>query len=342
MLIRRMGFWWIVAGSAGWLCGCQSVRPPGRAADACAQPLALSAAARNNAAALAAFGQAQLDEINKDPAAALAHYQQAARLEPDHEALQLKVALALLQQQRNQESLATLEALVRRHPRSEQALAWLALVYQSTGRGAEAAWTYQRLIRLAPQQASGYLKLAALYSRQGRDADALFWLQRGLARAAAQPELCKALADLYARRALAARLPDEAQRHRRRALELMEQACRAAPNDTALRSGWGALYIADGQFEKAYDVYKIIEDRFPGQLALRTKLAQSMAASGRHEPAIACFEKLVGQRPQDERLWFYLGELHDAAGHAAQAQNCFQHAADAATHAAPVSRLALW
>ena len=343
MLIRWMSVVWIVAGSAGGLCGCQSVRPTGHAAaDTLAQPLALSAEGRCRAEALAAFGQAQLDELNKDPAAALARYQQAARLEPDNESLQMKVALGLLQRQSNQEALSILESLVRRHPRSEQALSWLALVYQSTDRSVEAVRTYQRLIRLAPQQAAGYLKLAAIYSRQGKDTDALHWLQRGLDRAGSKPELCQALADLHVRRALAARQSDEAQHSRRRALELMEQACRAAPDDAALRSGLGELYITDGQFEKAYDVYQVIEDRSPGQLALRTKLAQSFTAPSRREQAIACFEKLAGQRPQDERLWFYLGEIHESAGHAAQAQNCYQHAASAATNAVPVSRMALW
>ncbi len=343
MLRRRMDVRWVVAGAAvTWLCGCQAAHQSGRVADGLAQSLSLSTEARIRAEALAAFAQAQLDEAHQDPAAALVHYQQAAALDPDNEALQMKVALSLLQRHSNQEALAILETLVRRHPRSEQALSWLALTYQSTDRGEDAARIYQRLIRIAPRQPSGYLKLAAIYSRQGKDQDALRWLQRGLAQMPAAPEICKALADLYARRALVACQPAEVQRHRRRALELMEQACRAAPDDTELRSSLGELYIADGQFEQALAAYKIIEDRSPGQLPLKSKLAQTFAAPDRREQTVACFEKLAVQRPQDERLQFYLGELHDAAGHAEQAQTCFQRAATMATNATPVSRLALW
>jgi len=343
MLRRRMYAVGIVAGAAAaLLAGCQAVRQAVDGGDGFAGPLTLSPAARARADALAAFAQAQLDEAHHDPNAALAHYRQAARLEPDDETLQLKVALYLLQRRDTQEALALLEALVRRHPRSTQALSWLAQTYQTTDRGDDAARTYQRLIQLAPRQPSGYLKLAAIYGRQGKDDAALRWLQRGLAANPSAPEICKALADLYARRARSARQPADARRGRQQALEYLERACRAAPEDTTLRSALGELYIADGQFARALAAYQFVEDRFPGQLQLKTRLARSFAGPERRDQALAFFEQQVARQPKSDRLLFYLGILQDAAGHADRAQDCLQRAANVATNALPVSQLALW
>ena len=301
---------------------------------------ALSAEGSQRAQALAEFGAARLAELDKDNAAALRHYQEAARREPDNETLQMRAAQGLLQQNRNQEALAILGALVKRHPDSERALNWLALTYQATDQGDRAAETYERLIKLTAHQAAGYLKLAALLTTQGKDEVALHWLQRALKQAEHSPDLYRAYADLYARRAIGARDDATAHAARLQAIAIMETACHESPGDNSLLTGLAELYITDRQFDKALACHASLEAREGESLPFRSRLAQSYAVDGRREPAIAFFEQSAKARPNDERTWFYLGELQDAAGDAVRAEIAFRHATDHASTPIAATRLA--
>jgi tetratricopeptide (TPR) repeat protein len=321
-----------------WM-GCRT--PPTPVAAPPAPPLPLTAEGLRRAQALAAYGAAQLAEQHKDPVTALRHYQEAARLDPDNETLQMRTAQGLLQQNRNQEALTILRGLVKRHPTSERALTWLALTYQATEQGDQAAATYERLIKLTPNQAAGYLKLTALLISQGKDEAALRWLQRGLKQAAHSPDLYRACADFFARRALAAHDVAAAHTARLQGLGLMEAACREFPQDHALLTGLAELYIADGQFGKALACHASLEARLGAPLAFRRRLAQSYAGQGQRAAALAFFEQSVKERPTDERAWFYLGELHEAAGDAVRAEIAFRRATEHAATPLPATRLAV-
>ncbi|TAN38322.1 MAG: tetratricopeptide repeat protein [Verrucomicrobia bacterium] len=337
MRAKWMFYLGAVGGVVSLLVGCRT--PPAPASTA-PPALPLSAEGLRRAQALAEFGAARLDEQHKDNAAALRHYQAAARLEPDNETLQMRTAQGLLQQNRNQEALTILHNLVQRHPASERALNWLALTYQATDQGDRAAETYERLIKLTPQQAASYLKLVALLITQGKDEVALHWLQRALKQAEHSPDLYRAYADLYARRALSAHDNAAAHAARLQAIGVMETACHEAPDDNSLLTGLAELYIADRQFDKALACHASLETRVGEPLPFRCRLAQSYAANGQREPALAFFEQSVKARPDDERAWFYLGELQDAAGDAVRAEIAFRHAADHASTPVSATRLA--
>jgi len=105
------------------LAGCRTPPPPAAVVPvpatavtqhvaAAATAFVLSPAAQLRAQALAEFADGRLAEINKDSAEAVEHYLAAAQLEPDNESLQMRTAQGLLQQNRNQEALTILRALV--------------------------------------------------------------------------------------------------------------------------------------------------------------------------------------------------------------------------------------
>ena len=300
----------------------------------------LSTEGIRHAQALAAFAAGRLDEQRKDNVTALRHYLEAARLDPDDETLQMRAAQGLLQQNRNQEALAMLRDLARRHPDSERALNWLALTYQATDQGDLAAATYERLIKLTPQQSGNYLKLSSLLITQGKDEAALHWLQRALKQTEHSPDVYRAYADFYARRALAAHDEPAVHAARQQAVEIMETACHEFPDDNALLSGLAELYISDRQFEKALACHASLEGRVGELLPFRNRLAQSYAANGQREAAVTFFEQSVKMRPTDERAWFYLGELQDAGGDAVRAEIAFRHAAEHASTSVAATRLA--
>jgi tetratricopeptide (TPR) repeat protein len=297
---------------------------------------------QRRAQALAAFANGRIAELNKDAADAVEHYLAAAQLEPDNEALQMRTAQGLLQQNRNQEALALLRNLAARHPDSDRALLWLALAYQATDQGDKAAAIYGKLLKLAPDRPEHYLKLATILVTQGRDEEAQRLLERALQRAPHTPDLFRAYADLFARTAIRARSVPAAHAARQRGLDVMEEATREHPKDNALLTGLAELYIADGQFAKAFACHASLEARISEQLPFRSRIAQSYAGGGQREAAIGFFERGVQERPQDERAWFYLGELHEDAGDAVRAEIAFRRAAEHAAAPLNATRLAVF
>ncbi len=316
--------------------------PASAAADVPPAVAPLSAEGQRRAQALAAFARGRLAELGKDNADAVEHYLAAAQLEPDNEQLQMKTAQGLLQQSRNQEALTILRDLAARHPASDRALGWLALAYQATDQGDQAVATYRKLIKLTPREAAGYLKLASILVTQGKDEEALKQLEAALKLAPHSPDLYRGYADLFARSAVRARAPQAAHAARLRAIAVMEEACKEFPKDNALLTGLAELYIADSQFQKACACHASLEARITDQLPFRTRLAQSYAANGQRGAAISFFEQSVKERPQDERAWFYLGELRDSGGDEVRAEIAFRRATEHAAQPLTAMRLAVF
>ena len=317
-----------------------SPAPPPAAPDVAV--LSLSPEGLRRAQALAEFANGRLAELNKDNAGAIEHYLAAAQLEPDNESLQMKTAQGLLQQNRNQEALAILRDLAARHPDSERALNWLALAYQATDQGDKAAQIYTKLVQLRPRETAGYLKLATLLLTQGKDDEAQRQLERALKLAPHTPDLYRAYADLFARAAIRARDAQTAHAARLRAITVMEDASREFPKDNALLTGLAELYIADGQFAKAFACHASLEARISDQLPFRTRIAQSYAGNNQRDAAITFFEQSIKERPTDERAWFYLGELREGGNDAVRAEIAFRRAAEHASQPLNATRLAVF
>lgn len=316
--------------------------PPSAAPDTARAELSLSPEGLRRAQALAEFASGRIAELNKDNAEAVEHFVAAAQLEPDNEALQMRTAQGLLQQNRNQEALTILRELAARHPDSERALNWLALAYQATDQGDKAATIYGKLVQLHPHETAGYLKLATLLLTQGKDDEAQRQLERALKLAPHTPDLYRTYADLFARAAIRARTPESAHAARLRAISVMEEAAREYPKDNALLTGLAELYIADQQFAKAFACHASLEARISDQLPFRTRNAQSYTSSGQREAAITFFEQCIKERPKDERAWFYLGELREGSGDAVRAEIAFRRAADHASQPLNATRLAVF
>ena len=65
-------------------------------------------------------------------------------------------------------------------------------------------------------------------------------------------------------------------------------------------------------------------------------------AGGQRAAAIGFFEQGLKERPQDERAWFYLGELREDAGDAVRAEIAFRRAAEHAAAPLNSTRLAVF
>lgn len=302
----------LVLAAAG---GCRTV-PPGPAVVAIDEPglPTLSAEGAARADALSYYGRGLLDERHRDYAAALSNFQAAARLDPTHEELVLRVALLLLQQRRVDEAVGAMEEAYRVLPDSEKILRWTILVHRAAEHTDRVIELYRDLIRRDPANPEPYVELTALLVEEKRIDEAIRLLESGRDRVAEPLDLLRLLAGLHAGKAEGSTDQREAAVARKAAIRALESARAQAPSDSSILFQLGDLYIADRQIERAVEYFEAVEQEVPDSLALRQKLAMSFLKLGDKDKAIAALEKLTRDLPGHPHVFFYLGELYHEKG----------------------------
>ncbi len=307
------------------------------------QSLVLSAQADHKATALARFSKGMMDEYNSDLSGALSNYIAAAQLDPDNEDLQMRIAVGLLQQKRQDEALASVEAFSRRQPKSQKALVCLALIYQAADQPDKVEEVYRRLIDLDPKQPEMYVDLASLYLRRGEEQKAADLLERAVRKVDQPADLLRVLGGIYVQRAAAnASKPDE-KKYRQSAIRTFERAVELAPDDGPFLFQLGDLYLKDDQTAKALECFDRILNKRPDNLQLREKLAARFLEAGDASATIPKLEAVQKNQPANPLLDYYLGCLHASKGETNQALACFETAVvKEPTNPVPVIKLALY
>lgn len=312
----------------------------------------LSAEQSARAEALARYSRGLSMEWNREGAQAFSNFQEAARLDPDNEELQFRVALGLMQEQRSGEAVALMQRLVKRHPRSQRAHLWLAFLYRTLSRNEEALRTYERALRVPPArgpdgaQPAGaphvvYLEMASLYTRMNRPEEAVKLLEGALDKVENPEELLQALGDMYIRQA-ALTVSAGGTPRLKSALRVFEQGVAQHPGNEELLFQLGDLYVLAGDFEKAVSCFERIEEANPQDLRIKQKLAMSLLAKGDRTKAIATLEQLLEREPDNARVLYYLAHIREQSGEAAQARTLYERAIRAAPQdAAAYLRLAM-
>ena len=137
----------------------------GRAAEARASLEAAVAASPTNAEARKALARVLADA--KDFAAAEPHYREAFRLEPQDATLGYAHALTLLQLNRPDEALVSLDAVIARNADFYPALGAAGVIHMNRGDRAEAVTLFRRVLELHPGDALATKYLAALEDPRG-------------------------------------------------------------------------------------------------------------------------------------------------------------------------------
>ena len=274
----------------------------------------LSSEAQARAAALSYFAQGLLDEQNRRFESALSNYVAAAALDPEEDDLRLRIALGLLHQRRAAEAVDVMEALCRRQPRSERVLRWTAMINRAADRMDRVEAIYRELIKLNPASPEAYLELAALLVRQEREKEAQVLLEKAQDIVQPPTEVLRLLAGLYAQQAAKAASPAEEKPPRDAAIQALERARAASPEDLSVLFQLGDLYLAAEDMENAIGCFEDIEKRTPDNLLIKQKLALSLLAVGNKDRAIAKLEELSQRQPDNAKLYYYLGELYEEKG----------------------------
>jgi len=142
-----------------------------------APPLALADAvlARGGPRGLSADQRydAAVDLEGDDPAAAVAAYREALRLDPRHAEAHLNLGRLLHERGCLDEAETHYRAAAEADPASAQARYNLGVVLEDRGSAAEAADAYEAALTLDPDLAAAYFNLSKLDEAAGRRADAL-------------------------------------------------------------------------------------------------------------------------------------------------------------------------
>ncbi len=290
-----------------WASGCAGPRAARPSASPDEMP-GLSLDARARAEALAHYSQGLLYESDRNVEGALTNFIRAAELDPDHEGLQIRIAVLMLQQKRQDEAVELLERYVKRAPKSERALTLLAIIYRAAENLPRAEHIYQRIIKAYPDKQDAYVELAGLYLRQARIGDATALLEKASRRVPKPGDLLRALGTIYLEQAKTA----DTNRNLNAALSAFERALAITPQDTALLYQLGDVYAKQGDLGTALRYFFRIEDAAPDNLPIKQRLALALMKSGERDAVITQLEAAAVTSPVPQRIYYYLGDIYTA------------------------------
>lgn len=225
----------------------------------------------------------------------------------------LGAARAMLDLDRDQEALATLQNLVLELPEDAEMHLWLGRAQELLDDTESAEDSYTEAIRLQPADFDGYLFQARLYQSLHRDSDAVAILESARG---AVPETAEMREALGTYELGLNRLP-EAIVEFRRALAI-DHALPAA------RFGLGVALRRSGDFDAAlvaFDELARIDAGHPG-LALERGLL--FEARGESDRAVEYYTQALAERPDDPELLLRLGAAQVGAGEIDEAEDTLQ------------------
>jgi arylsulfatase A-like enzyme/tetratricopeptide (TPR) repeat protein len=171
------------------------------------------------------------------------------------------------------------------------------------GRFAEAAALHEKMLALRPGAASSYVNLALAQARQKDFEAAVRTLRLGLDRLPANELLMSRLGYTY----LVMNRPAEA-------MAIMGELLKANPRSIDGLSAMAVILDGTGKKAEAREYFETALLVEPENKFLRVAYAGNLASSGFLAEAIAIYEKLVIDYPQDTTLYRALGFAHGFGG----------------------------
>ena len=237
--------------------------------------LQLSPAEERRAEALAHYGAGVSLELTRGVEAAVPEYEKALELDPRNVSLAIKLTKIHLSRNDAEKARALLEPITRENPGAADAWFWLGVAYKDGNRnlpGAIAAW--QRTLKIAPATIEASQGLMEVYLQQKQTDEALKILDRAWQQKSQNSRYWVRLGALYA--AALKQAPEAHQSsHKGRVLQCFEKALALAPRDIEALFALAAAYEADGQTQKAAEMFAKILAQRPDEMAIRMKLARS-------------------------------------------------------------------
>jgi protein O-mannosyl-transferase len=283
------------------------------------------------------------------PAAALAQFEAALRLNPDDADAYYNAANALLRLGRMDEAIGHFQAALQLRPGYFEAHTNLGEVYMRTGRYPEAVKQYEAAVLLEPGLAEAYYNLGNALSRAGRIPAAIRELEWALrlrpdysaaqnnlgnlltgtgnaaaalahyqAAVAADPANVEARANLGTALWKAQRLPEAA--------EQFAQVERVQPGSAEAAQNLGTIYLHLGRLPQAARQFERVLRLQPDNATAHRDLGIIFGRTGRYQEAADQLRAALRGEPRDALTHYNLGAALLALGRSGEARAEFEAA----------------
>jgi tetratricopeptide (TPR) repeat protein len=279
---------------------------------------------------------AQLQAARGDFAAAIKAAQQALAVDPNNLSALLIQAASLINLKRFPEAHAMLDALLVRHPNSQDILYQMAVLLLSENKYKEAEATFRKVYDLNTANPRGLLGLTEAYMIQGKADQALTTLQTESAKAPARIDLQLLLADAAARTGRF----DMAIQYYQHVVDSMDKGARQRA-DIMLRMG--EAYRRKGDLQNAIVCLEKAREVHPESIMVLSNLALVLDQAARWEEARKVYEVALKLDPNNAIALNNLAYLEaEHGGDLNQAQTLAQRAKELLPNRPEVSDTLGW
>lgn len=275
----------------------------------CTSPATSPLSASAQAEALSHFSLGLLAEANGDSAAALAHFEAAAGLDPREERLYAPaVAVALkLEQPEKAEQLA--QQRVQFHPGRAEPQLLLARVYALTEQPEKAETLFRRILADFPQHPEAAVFLARFHLSQEQRPEAMEVLRTALETQTDHAELLHLYGTLCIDSAREVGDTPRARAAVEEGIGFLQKALDLIPDDPARWQQLGYALLAVKRQTEALDAFRRARDYAPEDLMLARQLFDLLIQTGGYDEAMQSCDPLADATGTDAAFWLqYLAE----------------------------------
>ena len=229
---------------------------------------------------------------------AIAHYEQALRLQPGSVEPHCYLGYAYWLDGKISDAIAHYEQALRIQPDLPHVHYNLAIALERAGRTEDAIAHYEQALSFQPDYAGAHCNLGTLLLQQGKLSDAIGHYEQAARLEPSLPELQYYLAMTLEQ---AGRTED--------AIAHYEQALRFQPDYAEAHFNLGTLLLKQGKLSDAIGHYELAARLDPEAPQVQYDLATALERAGRIEEAIAHFEQTLRLQPDFTEAHFNLGNL---------------------------------
>ncbi len=246
-------------------------------------------------------------------AEAVSHYRKALTSAPDRQLLQMRLAMALGRQQRNDEAIEVLESLVVKHPEAKLARLSLARFYQETAQFDKAMATYRALLADYPAHQQAVLEYGKLLETQQLQAEAYELYRQGIAGNPRAVAVREQLAFLYLK-----------QKRLLEALEQFQAIRQQLPGNQQIFGRIGLIQMELKNWTQAEAIFRALLNQNPETDENRYYLGLSLLSQGRNTDAIEVMAPIKESSAVFAEAILQMAYLYRAAGQDGEAINALR------------------
>lgn len=243
------------------------------------------------------------------------HFAAAARLEPEYAQVHSNLGMALHALGRTEEAVRRCEKAVKLKPDYAEARSNFGIVLNALGRSAEAARQCEEALKLKPKYAEAHSNLGMALEALGRPAEAMAHYEEALR---LKPQFRAAKSNLAKVLMAQGRLEEAIPRY--------EEALRLEPDSAVDHYGLGNVLVKLRRWRDALGPCEAAVRLQPDHVESHTNLGTALFFNGQQEKAIHHFETALALKPDSVKAHYLLGNVQASIGRAAEAKSNYEAA----------------